>query len=189
MPQSSFYSLAELKKLGLKKIGKEVYISRFARLYTPQLMEFGDHVRIDDFCLLSGEITMGSYIHVSAYCALYGKFGIELMDFSGLSPRCTVFSATDDFSGEFLIGPMVDPKYTNVFGGKVTLNKYVQIGAGSIILPNTNIAEGVSVGAMSLINKSLDEWNMYKGIPVTFHKKRKPVIQDKAITFIKENEK
>jgi len=59
---------------------------------------------------------------------LYGRYGIELEDYSGLSPRCTVFSSSDDFKGDFLIGPMVPAEFTNMKTGKVFLGKYVQIG-------------------------------------------------------------
>lgn len=171
--QSSFYTRDELSQLGLKAYGENVLISRFARLYSPHLMEIGNHVRIDDFCVLSGTIKLGTYIHISAYCALYGKFGIEIDAFSGLSPRCTVFSATDDFSGEYLIGPMVDEKFTGVKGGKVIFKKYVQLGAGCIVLPDVVLNEGATAGAMSLINRSLDEWIIYKGIPSRKHAERK----------------
>jgi acetyltransferase-like isoleucine patch superfamily enzyme len=169
---NSFYTSKELKKLGLKIVGENVFISRKASLYSPEKIALGSNVRIDDFCILSGDISIGSFVHISAYTALYGRFGITIGDYSGLSPRCTVFSASDDFSGEFLIGPMVDQKSTNVTGGPVVLKKYVQVGAGCIILPDLTIHEGVAVGAMSLVNRELDPWGVYKGIPAVWLKKR-----------------
>lgn len=170
---SSFYSLQELETIGFKKVGKSVLISRNAVFYGANNMIIGDYVRIDDFCLLSGQITLGSHIHIAAYCALYGSYGIQLEDYTGLSPRCTVFSATDDFSGDYLISPMVEKEYTNVTGGLVLIKKYSQIGADCTILPNLIINEGVAVGAMSLINKSLKQWSIYAGIPARKIKDRK----------------
>lgn len=170
---SSFYTQEEVEMLGFKKIGKSILISRFAQFYGIEHMSIGSHVRIDDFCILSGNITLGSHIHVSAYCALYGSMGIEMEDYTGLSPRCSVFSASDDFSGDFLISPMVEKSKTNVTGGKVLIKKYSQIGAHTVILPNLQIEEGVAVGAMSLINKSLDSWCVYAGVPVKKIKDRK----------------
>ncbi len=67
---------------------------------------------------------------------------------------------------------MVDSKYTGVFGGKVLINRYSQIGAGSIILPDVIIGEGTAVGAMSLINKSLECWCIYAGVPAKKIKNR-----------------
>ena len=39
------------------------------------------------------------------------------------------------------------------------------IGTGSTLLPGVTLGEGCSVGAMSLINKSLPAWGIYAGIP------------------------
>lgn len=168
----SFYNESELKQLGFKTVGKNVLISRKASFYGIENMSLGNNVRIDDFCILSGKIILGSYIHISAYTAMYGSYGIELEDYTGLSPRCTVFSATDDFSGGSLIGPMVNEKDINLIGGKVLIKRYSQIGAGSLILPSVHIGEGVAVGAMSMVNKSLDEWGIYAGIPCKRIKER-----------------
>lgn len=169
---SSFYSRDELEGFGFKRLGEHVFISRNASFYGAEYMCIGDYVRIDDFCILSGNIVLGSHIHISAYCALYGAYGIELEDFTGLSPRCTVLSASDDFSGDYLIGPMAPKELTNVTGGVVKIQKFSQIGAGCVIFPNLTICEGVAVGAMSLVTTSLDEWTIYVGIPAHKLKER-----------------
>jgi len=169
---NSFYSKDELAKLGFKTIGSNILISRFARFYGTEKMEIGNHVRIDDFCILSGNIKLGNHVHISAYSALYGKFGIEMQNYSGLSPRCTVFSASDDFSGDFYIGPMIDQRFTNVKGGKVKIGKYSQIGCNCVVLQGVTIFDGVAVGAMSLIIKDLPAWKIYKGIPAKYLKER-----------------
>lgn len=171
--KTSFLNKEELLKIGFKSFGNKVLISRFARFYTPEDIEIGDNVRIDDFCILSGKIKLHNHIHISAFSAMYGKYGIEMEDYSGLSPRCSIFSATDDFSGNFLIGPMVNQQFTNVKGGKVRIKKYSQIGANCVVLPDVTISEGVAIGAMSLVNKNLEEWKIYSGIPVEFLKHRK----------------
>lgn len=173
---NSFLSFDELNALGLKGFGQNVLVSRFARIYSPEKMTIGDNVRIDDFCILSGEILLGSFIHISAFCALYGKFGIEMEDYTGLSPRCTVFSATDDFTGDNLIGPMVNVERTNVTGGKVLLKRYSQIGTGCVVMPDTTVGEGATVGAMSFVNKSIDPWEVHAGVPARYIKKRKRTI-------------
>ncbi len=160
-----FLTPPQLQELGFKSIGTNVLISDKASIYSPHLISIGSNVRIDDFCILSGEITLGSYIHIAAYSALYGKFGIIMDDYTGLSPRCTIFSASDDFSGNYLISPMVPDEFTNVTGSVVHIMRYSQIGANTVVLPNVTINEGVAVGAMSLVKKSLDEWAIYAGIP------------------------
>ena len=170
---TSFYTEKELFELGLKKVGKNVLISRKCSIYSPEKIFIGDNVRIDDFCILSGEIALRSNIHIAAFCALYGAKGIEMEDYTGLSPRTTIFSAVDDFSGDYLISPMVPAQYTNVTGGLVLIKRYTQIGAGCMIFPNLVINEGVAVGAMSLVTKDLEEWGIYAGVPAKRLKDRK----------------
>lgn len=162
---NSFYSEEELSGLGLKSYGKNVRISRYARIYSPCNISIGDNVRIDDFCILSGHISLGSNIHISAYVALYGSMGIVLEDYTGISPMSVIYSAMDDFSGDFLIGPIHPQELTNVTGGRVLLKKYSQIGTHSVVFPNLTIGEGSVVGACSLVNKSLDSWGIYYGVP------------------------
>lgn len=168
---NSFYTDIELNELGFKRIGNNNFISRKASFYSIELISIGSNVRIDDFCIISGEITIGSYVHISAYSALYGSYGIVLEDYTGLSPRCTIFSATDDFSGEYLVGPMCENR--NLDHGCVRLKKFSQVGAGSIIMPNITVEEGAVVGAMSFVKDNLEPWSIYTGIPARFLKARK----------------
>jgi galactoside O-acetyltransferase len=169
---NSFLNSEELALIGLKSYGSNVLISRNASFYSYSEITIGNNVRIDDFCILSGDISIGSFVHISAYSALYGRFGIRMEDYTGLSPRCIIFSAMDDFNGKYLIGPLVDKSKTHIIGGHVLLKKYTQIGAGSIIFPNIVIEEGVAVGAMSLVNQNLEPWTIYAGVPVRMIKKR-----------------
>ena len=170
--KTSFYTEDELKELGFKSFGSNLKISRFARFYSPQNIRIGNNVRIDDFCILSGNVTLGSNIHISAYVALYGSEGIVMEDYSGISPKSVIYSAMDDFSGDYLIGP-IHPEYTtNVKGGLVRINRFVQIGSNTVVFPNIEIGEGTVVGACSLVNCNLDSWGVYYGVPVKKHKER-----------------
>ena len=170
---NNFYSVQELKELGLKACGDNVMISRKASIYGARNICIGDHVRIDDFCILSGHITIGSYVHISTYCALYGRYKIVMEDYTGISARVTLYSAVDDFSGEFMIGPLVPEELTRVSGGPVTLKKFVQIGAGCVVFPDLTIKQGSAIGSMSLITKDISEWGVYAGVPAKLIKKRK----------------
>lgn len=172
MARTSFLSEKELSEIGFAKIGKNALISRNAAIYSPEQIELGDNVRIDDFCILSGKIKTGSYIHISAYTALYGKFGIELEDFVTVSGRVMLYSQSDDYSGKYMTNPMVPPQYINVTGGKILLKKHSIIAAGSIVFPSITLEEGAAIGAMSLVNKDVPAWTIYAGIPCKYVKDR-----------------
>ncbi len=90
---------------------------------------------------------------------------IKIGNFVTLAPGVKVFSSSDDYSGEFMTGPQVVPAQRGGDNGLVVIEKYVIIGAGSIILPNVTIKQGVSLGALSLVKNDLESWSMYAGIP------------------------
>lgn len=169
------YTSEELLLLNVH-CGKNVFISRLTPIYTDGII-IGNNVRIDDFCVLCGDIKIGSNIHIANYCGLYGRGGIELCDFSNISSRCSLYSQTDDFSGEFLTGPTIPPEYTNITRGKVLLKKHALIGAGTIILPGVTLNEGCAVGALSLVLRDVPEYEIHIGSPARFLKKRSRNLQ------------
>lgn len=170
---NSFYSIDELKELGFKSFGENVLISRNACIYGAENITIGNNVRIDDFCILSGKITIGSWIHISAYTGLFGgNEGIELADFVTISSRCAVYAVSDDYSGKTMTNPMIEDEYRQTYGGKVHFEKHSIIGSGCTVLPGVTLREGASVGAMSLVKNNLEEWSMYAGIPAVKIKER-----------------
>ena len=181
---NSFYTDSELKELGLKSVGKNVLLSRKASIYSPEKISIGSNVRIDDFCILSGDISIGDWCHISAYCALYGSKGIVMEGFCGISPRSVVLSATDDYGGDFLIGPHYPKELTNVTGGTVYLKKYSQIGTNCVVFPAITVGEGAVTGAMTLVNKDLEPWTINTGIPVNSSRPRKNGLLQK-VEFLK----
>lgn len=170
----TFYTGEELKKLGLKKYGSDVRISRNAVLYQPELLEIGDHVRIDDFTTISGRVVLGDYIHIAQFCGLYGGTeGIFMEDFSGLSSRVVIYATSNDYSGESLTNPTVPMKYKAADkNAAVRLCRHVIAGTTSVILPGVTIGEGSSLGALSLCAKDLEPWGVYAGSPARWIRER-----------------
>lgn len=177
---NSFYTKEELQEIGFKELGDNILISRKCSIYSPEKISIGSNVRIDDFCILSGEIKLHSYIHIGAYTALYGKSCIEVFDFSGISPRCTLFSETDNFDGSCLISPTTKPEHNNILKGKIKIEKYSQICADVVVLPGVTIAEGCVIGAKSLLKKSTKPWGIYCGQTAKRIKERSKKIIDLA---------
>lgn len=174
-----YYSPEELKTLGLKEYGEDVRISRKCSIYGAGNISLGSHVRIDDFCLLSGKISLGSYVHIAAGAMLFGgEAGIRFGDYSTISSRGAVYALSDDYSGEHMTNPTVPEKYTAVAEAPVEIGAHCIIGTGCTVLPGVSLGEGCSVGAMSLINKSLPPWGIYAGIPARRLKERSRKLLD-----------
>ena len=163
----NFLSEKELAELGLKFYGENVLIGRHVVLYSPGSLTLGDNVRIDDFSIVSGKVTMGSYIHVSQFCGIYGgNDGIVMEDFSGLSAKCSVYAVSDDYTGLSMTNPMVPAKYKPTAISKaVHIGKHAIVGCNSVVLPGVDIPEGAAVGSLSLVTRSLEPWSISTGIP------------------------
>lgn len=184
-----FLTENEIEKIGFKKIGKNVLISDKCSIYNAKNIEIGSNVRIDDFVILSagdGGIKIGSHIHIACYASLIGKGEIIVEDFSQISSRVTILSSSDDFSGDFLIGPCISNEFTNVKSKKVHLMRHSVIGTGSTILPGVTLFEGAAVGAMTLVKKDVESFSIYIGSPAKKIKNRYKKILQLEIEFLKK---
>lgn len=170
----AYLSNDQLAKMGFKSLGKEVKISDRASIYNADEMEIGDFSRIDDFCVISGKVKLGKFNHITPMCLIAGGTpGIFLDDFCTLAYGVKVFSQSDDYSGETLTNSLVPKKYKKEVFSAVHLHKHVIVGAGAVIFPGVDVAEGCAIGAMALLTKSTDAWGIYAGIPAKRVKERK----------------
>ncbi len=185
---SNFLTENEIRELGLKSCGKDVRIGRHAVLYHPERLVFGDHVRIDDFTVISGVVEFGNYIHVSQFCGLYGgDDGIYMEDYSGLSSKCSIYAVSDDYSGHSMTNPMVPAKYKpHMISAPVKIKKHAIVGCNSVVLPGVVIEEGTAIGSMSLCTKSTEEWSVYTGIPARRKGERKRDLLELENNFMED---
>jgi len=164
---AGFLSPDELAELEFAHLGRGVRIHSTCVLVNTQNMSIGDGVRIDPFSLLSAgdRIEIGSHVHVATQCILTGSAPIFMGDFSGMSHGARLLSASDDFVGACLSGPSVPDTYRNVTARPITLARHAVIGAGTVVLPGAVLEEGATVGALSLVVKTLAAWTVYAGRP------------------------
>lgn len=180
----SYLSLDELRQMGFMSIGKQVKISRHATIYDCDKIELGDYARIDDFCVISGRIKIGSFVHITPMCLIAGgEPGIVVSDFCTLAYGVKVFSQSDDYSGETLTNSLIPKRYKKEIFNSVILDRHVIVGANSVIFPGVHIAEGCAIGAMSLVSKSTAPWGVYIGTPAYRKKDRKKdlLVLEKAL--------
>lgn len=163
----------EIQELGFKHVGKNVRISTRAAIYDAAQIEIGDNSRIDDFCIISGRVSIGRNVHIAVFCNVAGgSEGIIFDDFSGLAYGCQVFTQSDDYSGKSLTNPTAPDGYKKETKKAIKIGRHAIIGTNSIIFPGVEIAEGCSIGAMTMVTKSTEPWSVYFGIPARRLKSR-----------------
>ncbi|MEM7611031.1 MAG: acyltransferase [Pseudomonadota bacterium] len=169
-----FLTETELASLNFKSLGLNVRISDRAAIYNPELIEVGDHSRIDDFCVVSGRVSLGRNVHLAVFSNIAGGTeGVCLEDFCGLAYGCQVFSQSDDYSGETMTNPTVPTQFKNERRARVVLGRHSIVGANSVVFPGVEMGEGTAVGAMSVVTRSTDPWSIYVGNPAKRVKERR----------------
>lgn len=166
----------QIQEIGFASVGDDVQISDKACFYGASKMRIGDHVRIDDFCIFIGSITLGDYIHIAGYTGLHASKGSIVMgSYSTLSSRVAVYAASDDYSGAAMTNSVVPPHLTHTISADIVIGEHVVVGTGSTLLPGAMLPEGVAIGAMSLVKNELEPWTIYAGIPCEKRNKRDKV--------------
>ena len=169
----AYYASDVLKTMGFKALGKNIKISDKASIYNCNSIEIGDNSRIDDFCVVSGKIQIGKNVHITPMCLVAGgEKGIIFEDYTTIAYGVQVFTQSDDYSGKSMTNSTIPLKFKNEYKKEVVMNKYSIVGAGSIIMPGCILAEGTSVGAMSLVMSNTEPWSIYVGSPAKKIKNR-----------------
>ena len=170
----AYLDRAALEAMGFAHLGREVKISDKAAIYGANEMSIGDHSRIDDFCVVSGKVTIGRNVYIGPFGLIAGGIpGVVLEDFTTLAYRVQIFSQSDDYSGATLTNSTVPRAYKAEIFAAVRLGRHSIVGAGSTVMPGVTLAEGTSVGAASLVLASTAPWGIYVGAPARRLKDRR----------------
>jgi len=170
----AFLSEEQLIQMRFKSLGTNVRISEKASIYNPEQIEIGKNSRIDDFCVISGKVSIGRNVHIAVFCNIAGgEKGVIFEDFSGLAYGCHVFTQSDDYGGRTLTNPTVPDKYKREIKKAIVIGRHSIVGTSSLIFPGVVLAEGTSVGGLSMVTKSTEEWSVYFGSPAKRIKTRK----------------
>ena len=170
-----YYTEDELAGAGFRSVGRNVKIKRSAGLFFTENISIDDDSRIDDFTIIVASrepVAIGRHVHIASQCYIAASDGFVMEDFAGLAPGVLIFTSSDDYTGKKLTNPTLPRHLTGGPAGPIRLGRHVIIGAGTVILPGVQIGTGASVGAMSLVRKSLAEWGVYAGSPIRYLRPR-----------------
>ena len=151
------------------KLGRNAKIYPTAKIISPENLSLGDETIIADFCFIYAVgkgIEIGSFCNITEHCIIQAGGLVKLGNFVGLGPRTTILAASDDYEGDGFIGlSLFGDKYRKTVFKDVIIEKHAHIGMCSIIMPGVTIGEGCSIGAGSLVTKSMPPWTICYGSP------------------------
>ncbi len=176
-----YYTSPELRALGFAAVGTNVFISKHCNIVGSQNIYLASNIRIDYATTIvagSAGVRIGNYVHIGAYCYLSGGHGITIADFAGLSQRVTIHTSTDDYLGGVFTNPTVPAELTRIHAAAISIGRHAILGSGAVVLPKADIAEGVAIGALSMVNKPTKSWTIYGGVPAKILRARAPIDPD-----------
>jgi dTDP-4-amino-4,6-dideoxy-D-glucose acyltransferase len=164
--QPATYTPEELTARGVR-FGENVSVHRTVEFFGGNFV-FGSHIRIDCHCVLTSKepVVLGNNVHLGVGVQIFGSAGFIMEDFSGIAPRCSIFTTSDDYSHGYLTNPTVPDEFKKTLNAPVKLEAHVIIGCGSIIMPGVIIRRGASVGALSYVTRSIPEFVVVSGRPL-----------------------
>jgi len=160
------YTEKELSDMGIR-FGDNVQIHRTV-LFFGKNVRIGSNVRIDCYSVITSDkpVILGNHIHIGAGGHIFGTAGVTIHDYCNISSRCSIFTASDDYTQGYMTNPTVPEEFKRVTCAPVVLEKHVIIGCGSIIMPGVTLGVGAAVGALSFVNKDVPEFHIVGGTPI-----------------------
>lgn len=157
-------------------IGRDVYIAQSVIWKRPNLASVGSHIAIDDYTVITTAVELGSYIHIHCLVSIIGGEDATLWmgNFTTIAAGCRIICKGDAHLGAGLVSPVIPKKYRDdIIGKQIVMEDYSSLGSNVVIMPNVEIAEGVVIGANSLVTRSITKpWSIWAGSPVRYIKDR-----------------
>jgi galactoside O-acetyltransferase len=163
---NKYLTKSQLKKIGFKKIGKNCKISKSISTYN-LIGSLGDNVRIDNDVQLKGKINLKSNVHIARGCTLSGgTYGIFIDELAALANYVQIYSFSDDYYLPSIAVATLDnkmrKKFSKVYEKKIIIGKCCIVGTFSVLLPGTILGNFSSIGALTIVNKKINEGFFYQ---------------------------
>jgi acetyltransferase-like isoleucine patch superfamily enzyme len=153
-------------------IGQNSFISPQAIIEQPENISVGDNVQIKAGVVLrpeTGFIAIGNNVVIDHYTVIQAKGGVEIGDWSVISPHCSLFAKNN--SCDSFDMPLTEQPCS---GQGITLMGDNWLGPGAIILDGVTLGKGTVVAAGAVVTESFPMAKVVGGNPATIIKDRAP---------------
>lgn len=136
----------------------------------PEKTRIAPTARVDRWCKIEGEVTIGEHCHVSSFSHI-GAGGGEVVfgDHSGCSSHVVICSGVPDI--RYLHVSAADPlEEQHPLRMKTVIGRFAVVFAGAVVYPGVTIGDGALIGAGSVVTKDVPPWEVWGGVPA--HKLR-----------------
>jgi galactoside O-acetyltransferase len=156
-------------KFALAHLGSNVLIDVGVFLIGSKNISIGDYTWIDTNVRLEamlGRIEIGSRVHVAANVIIGARESVIIGDFAAIAAGAKIYANSEvPLPGLHMSGPMIPEQHKSFRSRRIELGKDSVVGANAVLLPGANLGEGSIIGALSLLNKSVPDWEIWAGTP------------------------
>lgn len=155
--------------LPFRRLGADVSIFNPTIITRPDRTEVGDNSRIDSFCKIEGDVTVGRFVHVASFCHLgVGGGRVFVGDYVGISSGVRVVSGTAVLDGREC-GSVVAPEWMRSEARLVTtIRDRAFLGAGCTIMPGVFVGCGAVIAAGAVVTRDVGEGEVVAGVPARY---------------------
>ena len=150
-----------------RQLGEGVVIEDGVLVFHPENITIHNHVYIGHQTILKGyykdEMIIGEGCWIGQQCFLHSAGGITIGRAVGIGPGVKIITSVHEDSQISL--PLIHQK---LCFAPVFIGDGADIGTGAVILPGVTIGEGAIIGAGSVVNKNIEPYSVYAGIPARF---------------------
>ncbi|MBU1932050.1 acyltransferase [Patescibacteria group bacterium] len=151
------------------KMGRCVIIDEGVRIEGSNNISVSDFVWIDkNVSLLAGggSISIGRRVHIAENVLIAGHGRIIIEDYVAIARGASLYSHSETIvGGKRLSGPMVPEYQKGMKTAPIKISKDALIGVNVLVLPGVTIGTGAIVGANSMVNKDVKDWDIVFGTP------------------------
>jgi len=150
----------------VKYIGEGVRLYPMCKIIHPESAELDNNCQIMDFVFIdAGELLkIGKFSTITWHCIIEGGAKTYIGDRVFLGPGSKLLTSTYELNGFYSVEHL--PAGCGAIRyGDIIIEDDAYLGANVTVLPGVTIGEGAIVSANALVNKDLEQWGIYVGVP------------------------
>ena len=153
----------------LAEMGRCVIIDEGVRIDDPKRISISDFVWVDKNARLYagwGTISIGRRVHIAENVLISGAGHVTIGDYVAIARGASIYSHSEAIvGGKRLSGPMIPERQKGMKTAPIEIRKDALIGVNAVILPGVTIGQGAVVGANSMVNRDVKDWEIVFGTP------------------------
>lgn len=160
-------------------MGRFVILDEGVRIDAPERITVSDFVWIDKGVQLFpgwGSISIGRRVHIASNVLISGCGHVTIEDYAAIARGASLYSHSEAIvGGKRMSGPMIPEFQKGMKTAPIRVLKDAVVGVNALVLPGVTIGQGAIVGANSMVNRDVGDWEIVFGTPAKFVARRPKV--------------